>query len=77
MAQLLVRKLEPELVSRLKELARREGITTEEAHRRILRDALMESQEEFRDLLLSIPKAGDDEEELFIRDTRLFPPIEL
>lgn len=71
-AQLLVRKLEPELVDRLKELARREGITSEEAHRRILREALMESPEAFRDLLLSIPRADDDEEEIFVRD-KSFP----
>lgn len=77
MAQLLVRKLEPELISRLKEMAHREGITAEEAHRRILREALMESQEDFKDLLLSIPKAEDDEEELLVRDKLISAPIEL
>jgi plasmid stability protein len=76
-AQLLVRKLEPELISRLKEMAHREGITSEEAHRRILREALMESEDDFKELLLAIPQAEHDEEELFTRDKRLSPPIDL
>ena len=72
MAQLLVRKLEPELVARLKELARREGVTSEDAHRRILREALIEPAGAFREVLLSIPAATDvDEEDLFPRDKSL------
>jgi plasmid stability protein len=76
-AQLLVRKLEPELIARLKELARREGITSEEAHRRILREALTGSPAAFRDALLSIPLATGDEDDPFPRDKsmpRTFEP---
>jgi plasmid stability protein len=75
MAQLLVRKLDPELVTLLKERARREGTTMEEAHRRILREVLMEPADAFQKALLAIPPAPkDDEEDLFPRD-KSFPRV--
>jgi plasmid stability protein len=78
MAQLLVRKLEPELVVRLKERARQEGITTEEAHRQILREALMGPSDAFRELLLSVPPATEqDEEDPFPRDKSMPRNLEL
>jgi plasmid stability protein len=42
MAQLLVRNLEPTIVARLKERARRHGIPVEEEHRRILREVCLQ-----------------------------------
>ena len=70
MAQLIVRKLENAVVSRLREEAARYGVSMEEAHRRILREALLGSPEagNLKDHLLAIPKAGDKEpEDLFER----------
>jgi plasmid stability protein len=40
MPQLLVRNIEPRLVAKLKRRAAREGVSAEEAHRRILREVL-------------------------------------
>lgn len=61
MAQLLVRGIEPDLVSRLKVRAAKEGHSAEEEHRRILRAALVEGPAEpLRDLLLAMPEAGSD-----------------
>jgi hypothetical protein len=40
MAQLIVRKLEDKVVRKLKERAAEYGVSTEEAHRRILRETL-------------------------------------
>ena len=41
MPQLIVRKLENAVVSRLRRRAAAEGISVEEAHRRVLREALL------------------------------------
>jgi plasmid stability protein len=41
MAQLLVRNLDDELVSRLKKRAGGHGVSVEEEHRRILREVLL------------------------------------
>lgn len=70
MAQLIVRKLEDVVVTRLREEAARYGVSMEEAHRRILREALVGSPEvgSLKEHLLAIPKAGDDEpDDLFDR----------
>ena len=70
MAQLIVRKLEDAVVSRLREEAARYGVSMEEAHRRILREVLLGSPEagSLKDHLLAIPKAGEEEpEDLFER----------
>lgn len=40
MSQLLVRKVDPQTVRKLKARAAAQGVSAEEAHRRILRDAL-------------------------------------
>ena len=71
MSQLLVRKVDPALIARLKERARREGTTAEELHRRILREALMEPADGFRKALLAMPEGDDSEEDLFPRDQSL------
>ncbi len=65
MAQLIVRKLENSVVTRLREEAAKYGVSAEEVHRRILRKALLGSPDstDLKDLLLSIPKAADDDDE--------------
>ncbi len=63
MAQLVVRDLETELVQRLKERAVEHGVSAEEEHRRILRQALSQAEDDFPDLkalLLAAPAAGED-----------------
>lgn len=70
MAQLIVRKLEPELVAKLKARAGKRGHSAEEEHRQILRRALLENEPEeeqatFEDYLRSMPDVGRDED--FVR----------
>jgi antitoxin FitA len=62
MAQLLVRDLEPEVVRALKRRAAEEGTSVEEAHRRLLREALLGTQSRlsFKEALLRMPDDGDD-----------------
>lgn len=73
MAQLLVRNLEEELVRDLKKRAGEHGISVEEEHRRILREALRASAEDkrksFWQVLSEIPDVGDDS--LFERERHL------
>jgi len=58
--QLLVRNLEPAVVKRLRALAAAEGISVEEAHRRVLRGALLGGdpgpRRSFIDYLRGMPK---------------------
>jgi len=63
MAQLLVRKLEDKVVRKLKERAAEYGVSMEEAHRRILREILLEKKKpkmSFLDYLSTMPKVGRD-----------------
>jgi plasmid stability protein len=65
MAQLVVRRLDAKLVGRLKRRAAERGVSAEEEHRRILREALMPEHdaERFRPLktlLLAMPDVGED-----------------
>jgi len=73
MAQLLVRNLEEELVRHLKKRAGEHGVSVEEEHRRILREALQAAGEEkrksFWQMLSEMPDVGDDS--LFERDRSL------
>lgn len=63
MAQLLVRNIETDVVRELKLRAARHGHSAEEEHRRILRKALKPAgPSSFRDLLLSMPDVGEDED---------------
>lgn len=68
MAQLIVRKLDEALVRKLKARAGREGISTEEAHRRILQQALEDENDlpktelNFKEFLLTMPNVGRDED---------------
>ena len=66
MAQLIVRKLDPEIVAKLKERAGRRGRSAEEEHRAILREALMgqdasEPKLTFEEYLRTMPDVGNDE----------------
>lgn len=59
MPQLIVRKLEGAIVRRLRSRAAKEGVSVEEAHRRVLRQALLGKDaavpEDFVDYLRSMP----------------------
>jgi hypothetical protein len=62
MAQLLVRDLEDAVVQALRQKAAEEGTSVEEAHRRILRLALLSKKPKkgFKEFLLEMPEGGDD-----------------
>jgi plasmid stability protein len=59
MSQLLVRDIEPAVVARLRRSAAAQGVSMEEAHRRLLRAALLgdqpEPQADFLAYLRAIP----------------------
>lgn len=63
MPQLLVRNLEPALVKRLRHRASDRGISVEEAHRQLLREALTEDTAQpansFTEYLSTIPSGPD------------------
>jgi plasmid stability protein len=63
MPQLIVRKIEDTVVRKLKKQAGRNGVSVEEEHRRILREALLgksAKRPSFKDALLAMPDVGDD-----------------
>ena len=65
MPQLIVRQIEEKVVRKLKERAGQHGVSMEEEHRRILRDALIETSKKkrsFKDCLLSMPNVGEDKD---------------
>jgi plasmid stability protein len=64
MPQLIVRQIEEKVVKKLKEQAGRHGVSMEEEHRRILRDALLRKSKKrpsLKDYLLKMPDVGADE----------------
>jgi len=78
MAQLLVRQVEDKVVRKLKELAGQHGVSMEEQHRRILREALLGGSKQkpsFKEFLLSMPDLGRDED--FERRPQIDRPVEL
>jgi plasmid stability protein len=78
MAQLTVRKLESEVVARLKERAGRHGHSAEEEHRAILREALLggaAARMSFEDYLVAMPGGGTDED--FSRIEGTFRDVDL
>jgi plasmid stability protein len=77
MAQLLVRDLENEVVQALKQRAAKEGTSMEEAHRRLLRQALLKDKPKlsFKEALLAMPDDGDDA--LFTRKKKKRRPVNL
>lgn len=63
MAQLLVRGIDQDLVTRLKVRAARNGNSAEEEHRRILKAALAaESRPPLSEVLAEMPDVGEDED---------------
>ena len=65
MAQLIVRNLNDRLVKRLKRRAAEHGVSTEEEHRRILREILEPKSKpkpkmSLLDYLSTMPNVGDD-----------------
>ncbi|HVP62976.1 MAG TPA: hypothetical protein VMT11_20640 [Myxococcaceae bacterium] len=62
MSQLIVRKLEEEVVAALRERAARKGRSMEAEHREILRSALRPARgtRSLKQLLLQMPAAGED-----------------
>jgi plasmid stability protein len=63
MPQLIVRQVEEKVVRKLKARAGLHGVSMEEEHRRILREALLEKtarRPSFKEFLLSMPDAGPD-----------------
>jgi len=63
MPQLIVRQLEEKVVKKLKARAGSHGVSMEEEHRRILREALLGTSAEqpsFKDYLLEMPDVGPD-----------------
>jgi plasmid stability protein len=64
MAQLIVRNLDPEIVSRLRRRAAQHGRSVEAEHREILREVLLPARGHatFKDHLLAMPDAGGDDD---------------
>ena len=62
MANLIVRNIDEEIVTALKQKAELHGISAEEAHRKILEKALITKpvRKTFAELLSSIPNVGND-----------------
>lgn len=62
MSQLLVRRLETSVVRKLRRRATADGVSLEEAHRRVLRAALLgphpDAQGNLLEYLQSIPRGG-------------------
>jgi plasmid stability protein len=78
MPQLLVRDIEPAVVRKLRSSAAAQGVSVEEAHRRLLRSALVGNnpgpKRNFIEYLRSIPQSEAVE---FPRDSDLPRPVEL
>jgi plasmid stability protein len=78
MPQLLVRDIETAIVKKLRSRAAAQGVSVEEAHRRLLRSALVGNkpgpQRNFIEYLRSIPQGEDVE---FARTTDLPRPVDL
>jgi antitoxin FitA len=64
MAQLVVRRIDESVVVRLRRRAARHGVSLEEEHRRILREALLPAVGKeamtFKRYLMEMPQGGDD-----------------
>lgn len=61
MSRLLVRDLEPEIVSALKKRAAKHGCSAEAEHRAILKQSLLGSKKKtFAEVLLEMPNVGND-----------------
>lgn len=69
MANLLVRNVEDEVVEALKARAGLHGISAEEEHRRILREALLvPRRKSLAEVLMAIPNVGSDDDFARVQD---------
>jgi plasmid stability protein len=78
MPQLIVRQIEENIVKKLKQQAGQHGVSMEEEHRRILREALLgraAKRPSFKEALLAMPNVGADQD--FERGAQMERPIEL
>lgn len=78
MPQLIVRRIEEKVVKKLKERAGAHGVSMEEEHRCILREALFgrpAKRPSFKEALLAMPNVGDDKD--FARIPQLERPVKL
>ncbi len=78
MPQLIVRQIEEKVVKKLKQQAGQHGVSMEEEHRRILREALLapsKKKRSFKEFLLSMPNVGEDRD--FERGPQIERPVEL
>jgi plasmid stability protein len=78
MPQLLVRQIEEKIVRKLKERAGQHGVSMEEEHRRILREALLghaAKRPSFKEALLAMPNVGEVKD--FERGPQLERSVEL
>ena len=78
MPQLIVRQIEEKVVQKLKQQAGAHGVSMEEEHRRILRQALLgpsRKEPSFKEYLLQMPDVGSDE--LFERNRDMGREVEL
>jgi len=77
MAQLIVRNLDPELVSELRRRAAESGRSMEAEHRELLRSVLKPGRKRtpLKSLLLRMPAVGQDAD--FARDRRKARPVRL
>ena len=76
--QLVVRQIEEKVVRKLKERAGANGVSMEEEHRRILREALLGTPAKrptFKEALLAMPAVGDDGD--FERGAQVDRPVKL
>ena len=78
MPQLIVRQIEEKVVRKLKQQAGAHGVSMEEEHRRILREALLgpsRKRPSFKEALLAMPNVGEDND--FERGPQIERPVEL
>ncbi len=78
MPQLIVRQIEEKVVKKLKQQAGAHGVSMEEEHRRILREALLGKAAKrisFKEYLRQMPDVGPDE--LFQRNRDMGREVDL
>jgi len=81
MPQLLVRNLDEAVVKRLRQRAASQGLSVEEAHRRLLRDVLLSPAgsgpaQSFKHHVLNMPAVGEDADFVLGRGVnRPFPSV--
>jgi antitoxin FitA len=73
---LVVRKLEPEIVEALKQRASKNGRSAEAEHRAILQEVLLRPRRRnLVDILASMPNVGEDSDFERIQSTRKAPDV--